>query len=215
MAFVGMSNDLTEEKRSKIALGVLSCFSLGSNREMFCDFTVAIDDFEFPCHRFVLNACSGFFEGMFRCDMRESREMRVILQGMSPDIFRLILDVLYGGCDVVNAENVIQMWHAANQLQISFLIAMYENFVMENNTASNFYETYKHGQDLCSTKVIEFIFNFIAENFYAVTNSESFTLIKYEDLLQLLGDMRVKECCDFQIDAILKWCGAGVRCPAR
>ncbi|KAH9513071.1 hypothetical protein Btru_035756 [Bulinus truncatus] len=64
-----------------------------------------------------------------------------------------ILDVLYGGCDVLNAEN--------------------------------------------------------RTNFYAVANSESFTLIKYEDLLQFLGDMRVKECADFQIDAILKWCGAG------
>ncbi|KAI8777862.1 kelch protein 40b, partial [Biomphalaria glabrata] len=104
------------DRQLKITKDVLNCFSQGSNREMFCDFIVVVEEREFPCHRFVLSACSTFFEALLRSDMKESRQKRVVVKGMSPDIFKLILDVIYSGSDVLTPKTIIEIWKAAHQL---------------------------------------------------------------------------------------------------
>ncbi|XP_055869156.1 kelch-like protein 24 [Biomphalaria glabrata] len=127
------------DRQLKIAKDVLNCFSQGSNREMFCDFIVVVEEREFPCHRFVLSACSTFFEALLRSDMKESRQKRVVVKGMSPDIFKLILDVIYSGSDVLTPKTIIEIWKAAHQLQIVFLMSLCEDFIQENLNEANCY----------------------------------------------------------------------------
>ncbi|KAK0044906.1 kelch-like protein 40b [Biomphalaria pfeifferi] len=86
---------------------MLSCSQVFA-RDKFCDFTIYIGDFEFPCHRFVLNVCSQFFEALLRSDMKETIEMSTTVHGISADIFRLVLDAMYGDSSALTADSMTE-----------------------------------------------------------------------------------------------------------
>ncbi|KAH9491925.1 hypothetical protein Btru_026784 [Bulinus truncatus] len=195
-----------EDRNLIIPRMVLNCFSRGSNREMFCDFTVVVDDVEFPCHRFVLNACSGFFEALFRSDMKERQEMRVTVHGVSRNTFQQILDIIYSGSDILTQENVLDLWKAAHQLQMEVLVTICENYVLENINVGNCFEVYLVSQLLTSHRVVEFVANYMRQNFFAVVGTEKFVELQYDDILKILRNQGTNVCVDFQIESILKWC---------
>ncbi|KAK7009233.1 kelch-like protein 40b [Biomphalaria glabrata] len=192
------------ERKCNLSSEVLNCYK-GSNREMFCDFTVVVEDREFPCHRFVLNACSGFFEALLRSDMKERRENRVAIQGISPDTFELILDAIYTGSDVRSLETIQDIWKAAHQLQIKFLVQLCEDFIKENLNERNAYEMYTWAQLLSSENIVNFILTFMATQCYSF-DSATFAKIKYEDFRRIMQIQKSTGCVDFKIETILKWC---------
>ncbi|KAK0054589.1 kelch-like protein 40b [Biomphalaria pfeifferi] len=194
------------DRQLKISRDVLNCFSQGSNREMFCDFTVVVEEHEFPCHRFLLSACSKFFEALLRSDMKESRQKRVVVKGMSPDIFKLILDVIYCGSDVLTPKTIIEIWNAAHQLQIVFLMSLCEDFIQENLNEANCYEMYSLAQLLSSEKIINLAINFMAKHFYNFAQSGMFEQMKFEDFKKILQFQESTVCVDFKIDTIVNWC---------
>ncbi|KAI8764651.1 kelch protein 40b [Biomphalaria glabrata] len=198
--------DLKTEINMKLRKGVFKCFGRGPTREMFCDFIVTIEDQEFPCHRFILNACSGFFEAMLRSGMKETQELKARVHGISPNIFKLILDVIYTGSNVLTLENMIDVWKGAHQLQIEFLIEICETFILRNMNSENCFMIYKYAQLLDAAKVNHHVLIYLTRNFITVVQNDKFLKLKYEELLQILKHPLLPVCADFQVEAILKWC---------
>ncbi|XP_059138833.1 kelch-like protein 24 [Physella acuta] len=180
---------------------IFKCFE--KNMDIFTDFTVNVGDFQFSCHKFVLSSCSGFFEALLRTDMREKYESSCTIEGISPEIFGLILDVIYKGTDVLDEENMVEMWHASNQLQIEFLVSSCQKFVNENITLQNYWSIYEAAKLLNSFGVLTKVKKLIVNNYPNVVGSDDFMEIPFEEFKDLLKHFRIVG--DFVVNSVLKW----------
>ncbi|XP_059139124.1 kelch-like protein 40 [Physella acuta] len=186
-----------------VATEVFKCFE--KHKDNFTDFTVNVGDTKFNCHKFVLSSCSGFFEALMRTDMREKSESSCTIEGISPEIFGLILDVIYKGSEVLDEENMLEMWHASNQLQIKFLIVDCENFVKERVNLENYWEIFTDAKLLDSIDVTTRVKEFMVNNFSEILESNVFTQLSLDDLKFILNHNNFLFEADFSVQSVLKW----------
>uniref|UniRef100_A0A2C9KHR2 BTB domain-containing protein n=1 Tax=Biomphalaria glabrata TaxID=6526 RepID=A0A2C9KHR2_BIOGL len=150
------------------------------------DFQVNIEGECIKCHSFILASCSEFFESLFRSNMKEKLDMKVDLQNIPLNIFQLILKTLYTGCKLLNVDNVLEVWSAAHQLQIHFLIKHCEDFILENISQETV-ETYRKQADfLQSKRVFLGTHKYILENFRTLRQTELFLQLDVKELCRLI-----------------------------
>ncbi|XP_059138868.1 kelch-like protein 40b [Physella acuta] len=185
-----------------IAEEVCRCFD--KNKENYTDFTVNVGDTKFNCHKFVLSSCSGFFEALMRTDMREKSESSCTIEGISPEIFGLILDCIYKGKDVLDMENMLDMWHASNQLQIKFLVSLCENFVKKSVNLQNYWEIFTDAKLLDSINVTTRVKQFMVKNFEKIVESNDFMQLSFDDFkFILMHSWSIS--ADIIVESVLKW----------
>nr|XP_020475518.1 kelch-like protein 20 isoform X2 [Monopterus albus] len=56
----------------------------------FCDVTLCCGGQEFPCHRIVLASFSSYFQAMFSTDLIESKQERVAINGVEPQMIGML-----------------------------------------------------------------------------------------------------------------------------
>ncbi|CAL1548633.1 unnamed protein product, partial [Lymnaea stagnalis] len=169
------------------------------------DFVIEIENTEIKCHRFILASCSGFFSGLFR-SMNEVTNGRASLQGISCETFKLILETLYTGHDVITEDNAIAIWHASNQLQIDFMIALSEKMIVKMLLLDNFEEVYRNAKLINSSQVLEAIRKFMLENFVQIRKMNTLLELSYDELLSLVSDHKlVVESEDQVLETIMEW----------
>ncbi|XP_059147575.1 kelch-like protein 24a [Physella acuta] len=190
---------------TKMADGVFTCIREKESRERFTDLTVVVQDVKFRCHRFILSACSKFFEALLRTDMKETGEGSVALGGMEPATFSRILDVLYAGANILTTENMFVVWHAVNQLQIDFLIKACEEFVINNMTSSNCWTVYNEATKLDSAKVLGDVRRYLAVNLPDVIVGDNFICLSLNDMIGILKHQPRSVCTDFSVFCLLRW----------
>lgn len=66
-------------------------------QETFCDYVLVAEGVEFKVHRVVMASCSDYFKVMLTGEMRESREGKVDLKGVSANGLRVVVDFAYTG----------------------------------------------------------------------------------------------------------------------
>ncbi|XP_059139136.1 kelch-like protein 40 [Physella acuta] len=186
-----------------VAKEVFKCFE--KHKENFTDFTVNVGDTKFNCHKFVLSSCSGFFEALMRTDMREKSESSCTIECISPEIFGLLLDVIYKGSEVLDEENMLEMWHASNQLQIKFLVVDCENFVKERINLENYWEIFTNAKLLDSIDVTTRVKEFMVNNFSEILESNVFMQLSLDDLKFILNHKNFLFEADFSVQSVLKW----------
>ncbi|XP_059898366.1 kelch-like protein 20 [Gadus macrocephalus] len=84
----------------------------------FCDVTLCCGGQEFPCHRIVLAAISTYFQAMFSVDLIESRQERVALNGLEPQMIGMLVSYAYTSKVFISKANVQGLLAAANLLDI-------------------------------------------------------------------------------------------------
>lgn len=72
---------------------------------MLCDVRLVADSVEVPAHKMVLASCSPYFHAMFT-SFEESRQERIVLQGIDPQALQLLIDYVYSSEVHVTEENV-------------------------------------------------------------------------------------------------------------
>ena len=66
-------------------------------QERLCDIKVLVEGSEFPAHRAVLAANSGFFEGLFCTGLKENMEDSVRVTELNTRVFKQLLNYMYTG----------------------------------------------------------------------------------------------------------------------
>ena len=87
----------------------------------YCDITLMVDDHPFPVHKTVLGVLSTFFDKMFHIDMKEKRENKVEINGVSKEVLEVILDFIYTGEMALSMENVFAIIEAAHLLDLPYV----------------------------------------------------------------------------------------------
>ncbi|XP_033908286.2 kelch-like protein diablo isoform X2 [Acipenser ruthenus] len=84
----------------------------------FCDVILCCGGQEFPCHRIVLASFSSYFQAMFSTDLMESRQERVAINGVEPQMIGMLVSYAYTAEVVITKANVQALLAAANLLDI-------------------------------------------------------------------------------------------------
>uniref|UniRef100_A0A672P0Y3 Kelch-like protein 17 n=1 Tax=Sinocyclocheilus grahami TaxID=75366 RepID=A0A672P0Y3_SINGR len=84
----------------------------------FCDVTLCCGGQEFPCHRIVLASFSSYFQAMFSTDLMESRQERVAINGVEPQMIGMLVSYAYTAEVVISKANVQALLAAANLLDV-------------------------------------------------------------------------------------------------
>lgn len=87
-------------------------------QHLLCDVRLVAETVEISAHKMVLAACSSYFHAMFT-SFEESRQERIVLQGVDPYALQLLIDYVYTAEIHVTEENVQVLLPAANLLQLS------------------------------------------------------------------------------------------------
>lgn len=83
---------------------------------------------EIPAHKVVLSKCA-YFDGMFGAGLRESKQDRIPISDISPDVFMEVLKFIYGGAVRFTGDNCIEILRAADIFGLEDLKILCELFV--------------------------------------------------------------------------------------
>uniref|UniRef100_A0A3Q3WSV2 BTB domain-containing protein n=1 Tax=Mola mola TaxID=94237 RepID=A0A3Q3WSV2_MOLML len=72
----------------------------------FCDVTLCCGGQEFPCHRIVLASFSSYFQAMFSTDLIESKQERVAINGVEPQMIGMLVSYAYTSEVYISKANV-------------------------------------------------------------------------------------------------------------
>lgn len=93
-----------------------------------CDFTLVIEEDEFPCHRSVLCLHSKYFRGMIGGKFMENHSNRSTVKDISSKTFTILLDYIYTGKLELNQLTVESILEAATRLEFEKVSAGREQY---------------------------------------------------------------------------------------
>ncbi|XP_059171492.1 uncharacterized protein LOC131952711 [Physella acuta] len=179
--------------------------SLLQEKELF-DYSVKVEDENFRCHRVILAASSHFFRALFRSNMKEEKEGCVTLSGMSAPTFQFILKSLYTGEVDLRSDKFIEVWQAADQLQVDFIVQNCEDFACEVIALENFEVIFKTAKSLNSKKVLDIRKTFLLEKFDEVSGTDVLMDLEFNDFNELIGSNDLKVSSeDTVLATVMRW----------
>ncbi|KAI8770732.1 kelch protein 5, partial [Biomphalaria glabrata] len=190
---------------SNLTADIVECLRPFLESEELSDIIITVNGTEFKCHKLILASQSKYFRNYFKTTKTESTEPH-ILDEISSNVFKLILQVIYTGCKIVNKDNVFDIMKAANYLQISYLENECARSIKSFLSLENCVDFYVNGTEIDSEKAKKIVWPFILENFNLLWKTQQFPNLPKNDLLKLVESkdlMSGSEDC--VVEAIMFW----------
>ncbi|XP_059150059.1 uncharacterized protein LOC131936939 [Physella acuta] len=175
-----------------------------------CDFVIVVDGKEFKSWRKLLSAASKYFDAMFRSNMKEAQEGRVELTGMRSKTFATVLGFIHKRVPGLTAENIDDVWEAANRLDTETYLQVCEQYVIDNLSLDNFSNFYQAATDFNSKNVKDAMISFMKLNFEQVYATEEFLNLPFPVVLSFVEDDELNVASEeVVLDGILSWVSRG------
>ncbi|XP_055898400.1 uncharacterized protein LOC106050452 [Biomphalaria glabrata] len=195
---------------NKISQGIISSIAELGRKGKFEDFEVIVEGERIKCHSFLLASCSEFFRNLLDSNMKEKQDMKVDLPNVTSKTFKLILNSLYTGEELLTNDNVLEVWSAVHMLQIRFLIQHCEDFIVDNVTIETIPEYKKQAEHFHYQRFTERVLPFMCKNFMSFRKTESFLQLDFKDLMKLIESDQMKVCSeDLVLYSIYDWVSHG------
>ncbi|XP_059175091.1 uncharacterized protein LOC131955131 [Physella acuta] len=192
--------------RQEVCLQIVQGLENVWNENILFDFAVRVQDKTIECHRLVLAACSEFFRALFRSGMKEVTENCVVLEDVSCQVFRLILDFIYKGINTISPDNFIEVWRAAHMLQFNFLVSFCEEFSIGACSLDTWENIYTNAKLFGSEKVLNHLHTFMLKNFEQISLSSTFLQLSFNELENLLKSQDLGVTTeDLVLQSVIKW----------
>ncbi|CAG5128958.1 unnamed protein product [Candidula unifasciata] len=192
--------------RESLACGLQKCVGNLWKGDDYSDFIVIVENTSFKCHRFILSACSGFFQGLFKSPMKEQTEGCAKLEGMTSSTFDIIINAVYKGIDGLSIDNVLGVWAASEMLQIGYLIQQCHMFVMENISVDNYFLYFKHAKLYSAEDVVDHCLNFMSRNFKQFKDEDNLLHLPFDQFYKVIADDDLAaDHEEIVVDTILNW----------
>ncbi|XP_078572533.1 kelch repeat and BTB domain-containing protein 2-like [Branchiostoma floridae x Branchiostoma japonicum] len=170
------------------------------------DVVLEVEGRRFPCHRLVLSAASPYFRAMFTSDMAESREKKVVLQGLDAGMFEEILSYIYSGTLHVSQVKVQPLYQAADLLQLDYVRDTCSSYMAMNVERSTCVDLYKFADVFSVGSVRKDCLQLIHKHFAEVASSEEFCSLSVNQLTEIIShdELDVKEETTVW-EAVVRW----------
>ncbi|KAK3780699.1 hypothetical protein RRG08_015484 [Elysia crispata] len=203
-----MANDGSSQQ-IELLRNIFEMFSSFKDAKDFTDVVVVVEEKEFPCHRVILAAVSGFFKGAMTSDMKEGREGRITLHGVTEDVFSALLTSIYELKNVLTDDNLFDIWAAADILQVRFIIAQCVvkcKEVFDSRLSTKNCVEYLTKVSLLDQTARRRVLEFTGSHFSDLDVQIKVSLLRVDDLKSLLTLKELKlHSEDEVIECALKW----------
>ncbi|XP_023225760.1 kelch-like protein 24 [Centruroides sculpturatus] len=149
----------------------------------------------FPCHRSVLEKASPYFRAMFASDMMERRAEEIVIRDVEPDVFRILIDLVYERKAEVDADNVVSLTRTSDLLQFEEVRGKCCEFLSNNLDASNCVSLLILADYLSLNDLLRRVRSFLLGQFSLVDKENELSRLPLPLLSQLLSDDRLN-CAD-------------------
>nr|XP_026695825.1 kelch-like protein 2 isoform X2 [Ciona intestinalis] len=143
ISYSDKESELVEDKTSKVMKSeeypwmMLEQLNKQRMNNLYCDFTICIDDEEYPVHQGILAARSEYFNAMFTSKLKEGFEKRVEIKESSKQCVERILGFLYSGKIELSVGNIEETIRCAALMQIPDLLQVAADYVHSIFNAEN------------------------------------------------------------------------------
>ncbi|XP_059160850.1 uncharacterized protein LOC131944310 [Physella acuta] len=142
--------------------------------------------------------------------MRETKEGRVELQGMTSETFAVVLNFIHQRVHGLTADNIDDIWEAANRLDIAIYLKEIEQFVIENLSIDNIWHFYLKAVNYNSNNVKDGSLIFMMKNYEHVFRMKEFLNLPFSSVLSCIeGDELNIKTEDSVLESILTWVSNG------
>ncbi|XP_003964679.2 kelch-like protein 20 [Takifugu rubripes] len=179
----------------------------------FCDVTLCCGGQEFPCHRIVLASFSSYFQAMFSTDLIESKQERVAINGVEPQMIGMLVSYAYTSEVYISKANVQALLAAANLLDVMAVREACCRFMERQMDEMNCVGIHCFAE-AHSCKVLEKrSMEYILEHFGGVHKQEEFLSLCVDKLTEILAsDFLNASKEEMVFEAAMLWLN---KCPSR
>ncbi|KAK3908107.1 Kelch-like protein 26 [Frankliniella fusca] len=170
------------------------------------DVTLVADGQAFQAHRVVLASCSDYFRAMFTDAMRESRQSKICLNGVSAAGIRLLLDYAYTSRLALNLANIQDVLSAASHIQVVAVVEACSNYLQAQLDLENCVDIVTIAETYSLSQLRRRVYRFMSAHLCEFSQTPDFHRLALQQLEHLLG-------CDFPVDCpeidvlriVLRW----------
>ncbi|XP_078483566.1 kelch-like protein 38 isoform X2 [Ciona intestinalis] len=180
--------ELVEDKTSKVMKSeeypwmMLEQLNKQRMNNLYCDFTICIDDEEYPVHQGILAARSEYFNAMFTSKLKEGFEKRVEIKESSKQCIERILGFLYSGKIELSVENIEETIRCAALMEIPDLLEVASEYVVSLFNAGNCIHFRGLGKLLYMDDLVKKADKYLLDHFRDVCRDESWNELSAEDV---------------------------------
>ena len=171
------------------------------------DCVLKIKGKEFPCHRLVLCACSGYFRAIFLSpDLDESKKREIALEDVEPGVMGLVLKYLYTSNINVTEQNVQDIFAVANMFQIPSVFTVCVSFLQKRLSFSNCLAVFRLGLMLDCPRLAVSARNYACERFQFIVKDLDFLQLGPSELAAILAsDALNVETEETVFESLMEW----------
>ncbi|XP_073438388.1 kelch-like protein 10 [Dendrobates tinctorius] len=172
-----------------------------------CDIVIKVGGVEFNAHKNILCGCSPYFRALFTNSLKNSEEKVHDISGFSPEIMKLVLEYAYTWTVPINADNVENLFIAADYFNILGLLQLCSDFMITQLCPENSLGIYKFTDYYYCPKLHQKAYAYILHNFENIMKTlDEFLELSPTELKGLLenDELNVKQ-EEAAFEAIIKW----------
>ncbi|KAJ0036716.1 hypothetical protein NQD34_005393 [Periophthalmus magnuspinnatus] len=174
--------------------------------EELIDVILVAEGIPFPCHRVVLSAFSPYFQAMFTCGLKETREGEIPLRDTPAQSLDLLLGFMYRAELPLNNDNIQGVAAAAFLLHVDGAFRLCQNHMEARMDPSNVIGLYHWSRDLGATSLADLALRFLCQHFTQVCEEEEVLELDAQRLGDLLAsdDLNVAQ-EEVVLELVLRW----------
>ena len=171
-----------------------------------CDVTLVAGEREFAAHRVVLAAGSPYFHAMFTNAHMESRQDRIVLNGIEASSLENILTFIYSASLEITETNVQNLLAAASLLQLTPVIEACCSFLKVRLEPENCIGIASFADMHGCKQLSQASWNYALQNFKTVSFSDEFLSAPSHVLQELLCSENLNVRSEENVlDAVMRW----------
>jgi hypothetical protein len=185
---------------------------LGALRELylqdqFTDVTFVVGGQEFRGHRVVLAAASGFLSALLKSNMSESTLPRINLTvGFEPELFRFILDYIYGLPIVVPSSEICPLLGLSSSFSMVGLRTQLAQILGCRVTLDNCCSIFAAADAYSCEELKRTALEKLYSNFASVSKTSAFCELSPDLLEHVLGSDDILDCDESLVfEAAVRW----------
>lgn len=176
------------------------------DKELLCDVTLIVGDKHLKAHKSVLMGYRSFLGALMTTNMREGSQTEIELKEEDPELFKIVLDYMYGKAFDVPNSDVIPLLGLATRHQVVGLRTQLCDILMQGLDAENSTIVYAAADLHACVELRALAFSKIVSSFALASRTEGFNALEERLLVEVLGSDMVLDCDESVVfDAAVRW----------